>query len=267
VETSHTNGFAASLLSVGLDIRGTPILRDISWSIGRGEKWVVLGRNGSGKTSLLRLLSGFGYPSRGSMQVLGGQFGHSDLHAMRRSVGWVNADLVADIPGFMSSREVVLSGERGSIALYETMSAQEVRHADASLDAIGARHLADRRFPTLSTGERQRVLIARALAAVPQLLLLDEPCSGLDPRAREDFLESIADLFRTRPSLTVVSVTHHVEEITEGYEKMLLLMDGTVVDQGACDKVLAGPGIERVYGKRCRITRRDDRYSMHFVRE
>jgi iron complex transport system ATP-binding protein len=267
VEAPHTDGFAASLLSVGLDIRGTPILRDISWNVGWGEKWVVLGRNGSGKTSLLRLLSGFGYPSRGTMEVLGGRFGRSDLHQMRRSIGWVNGDLASDFPGFMNCREVVLSGERGSIAMYESMNAQEVRRANESLDAIGAGHLAGRLFPTLSTGERQRVLIARALAAEPRLLLLDEPCIGLDPLAREDFLGSLAVLFRSRPELSVISVTHHVEEIIEGYERILLLADGIVVDRGGREQVLTGPGIRRVYGERCRIARRDGRYAMYFESE
>ena len=116
-----TNHLAVSLSSVCLDIRGTRILSDISWDVGRGEKWVVLGLNGSGKTSLLRLLSGFGYPSRGDMQVLGEHFGRADLHQMRKRIGWVHGDLAADFPGFMNCREVVMSGAEGSIALYETM--------------------------------------------------------------------------------------------------------------------------------------------------
>jgi len=131
----------------------------------RGEKWVVLGLNGSGKTSLLRLLSGFGYPSRGDMHVLGEHFGKADLRVMRKRVGWVHGDLAADFPGFMSCREVVMSGAEGSIALYETMPEKTIEHADEGLTAIGAGRLAERMFNTLSTGERQRVLIARALAA------------------------------------------------------------------------------------------------------
>ncbi len=261
----ETDGPAVSLDSVSLDIRGRTILDSISWNVARGEKWVVLGLNGSGKTTLLRLLSCFGYPSRGVMRVLGGQFGRVDLRRLRRRVGWVNGDMAEDIPGFMTGRDVAVSGAEGSIALYDAPDGREAEEAEAALAAIGASQLADRTFHTLSTGERQRVLIARALAAGPELLLLDEPCTGLDPLAREDFLGSLARLFRERPALTVVSVTHHVEEIIEGYDNVLLLAGGRVVAQGACDAVMGGPGIAAVYGERCRVERREGRYVMHFT--
>ncbi len=257
---------AASLDSVCLDIRGTRILSGISWDVDRGEKWIVLGLNGSGKTSLLRLLSGFGYPSRGTMQVLGEHFGKADLRHMRRRVGWVHGDLAADFPRFMSCREVVMSGAEGSIALYEPMPDAAVERADEALTAIGAGRLGERMFHTLSTGERQRVLIARALAAEPELLILDEPCLGLDPIAREEFLHSLGRLFLARRELTVIGVTHHVEEIIDGYDCMLLLAGGTVVDQGTIAAVMAGPGIQRLYGDGFRIEADAGRYRMHFVR-
>jgi iron complex transport system ATP-binding protein len=266
VSTTGTNHLAASLSSVCLDIRGTRILSEISWDVRRGEKWVVLGLNGSGKTSLLRLLSGFGYPSRGEMQVLGEHFGRADLRLMRKRVGWVHGDLAADFPGFMDCREVVMSGAEGSIALYETMPEKTVGHADEALAAIGAGRLGGRMFHTLSTGERQRVLIARALTAGPELLILDEPCLGLDPLAREEFLHSLGLLFRHRPDLTVIGVTHHVEEIIDGYDRVLLLAGGRVVDQGTIQSVMAGPGVARLYGEGCRIEADAGRYRMHFTR-
>ena len=255
---------AASLRSVCLDIRGKRILSDITWQLGRGEKWVVLGLNGSGKTSLLRLLSGFGYPSRGRMEVLGEPFGHVDLRTLRKRIGWVHGDLASDFPGFMSGREVVMSGAEGSLALYDQMPREASLHAEEALAALGADELADRLFHTLSTGERQRVIIARALAAGPELLILDEPCLGLDPVARESFLESLQTLFLRRPELTVIGVTHHVEEIIEGYDRMMMLNGGRVAAQGPIRDVMAGPGLSRVYGPRCRIDRTGGRYHMYF---
>jgi len=266
VSTVGTNHLAASLDSVCLDIRGTKILSEISWDVRRGEKWVVLGLNGSGKTSLLRLLAGFGYPSRGDMHVLGEHFGRADLRFMRRRIGWVHGDLAADFPGFMNCREVVMSGAEGSIALYEPMPAQAIAHAEGALAVIGAGRLGERMFHTLSTGERQRVLIARALATGPELLILDEPCLGLDPLAREEFLHSLGLLFGRRPDLTVIGVTHHVEEIIDGYDRMLMLAGGMVVDQGTIQAVMAGPGVSRLYGEGCRIEADAGRYRMHFIR-
>ncbi len=256
---------AAVLDAVCLDIRGKRILHDVSWEIRPGEKWVVLGLNGSGKTSLLRLLSGFGYPSRGTMQVFGESYGRVDLRDLRKRIGWVHGDLAADFPRFMTCREVVESGGEGSIALYEELDGTAAKHADDALAAIAAVHLAERLFATLSTGERQRVLIARALAARPDLLLLDEPCLGLDPLAREDFLLSLSALFAARPGLTVIAVTHHVEEIVDGYERMLLMAGGRIAAQGARHEVLMGPGVGTVYGPRCRVEYREGRYAMYFT--
>jgi iron complex transport system ATP-binding protein len=265
VGASATNHAAIAMQGVCLDISGSRILDGISWEVTRGEKWVVLGLNGSGKSSLLRLISGFGYPSRGTMHVLGEPFGKTDLRVLRRHVGWVHGDLAADFPRFMNGREVVMSGAEGAIALYEDKDGRAAEEADAALDSIGARHLAGRLFHTLSTGERQRVLIARALAAGPRILLLDEPCIGLDPVAREDFLLSLSVLFQSRPDLTVIGVTHHVEEIIDGFTRLLVLAKGRVAGQGERDEVMAGPAIARVYGERCRVDRHEGRYAMRFV--
>jgi iron complex transport system ATP-binding protein len=261
-----SNPLAASLSSVCLDIGGKRILSDVSWKPGRGEKWVLLGLNGSGKTSLLRLLSGFGYPSRGEMEVLGEHFGRADLRQLRKRIGWVHGDLAADFPGFMNCREVVTSGAEGTIALYEELPPEAVARADHALESIGAGGLGDRLFRTLSTGERQRVLIARALAAGPELLILDEPCLGLDPVSREAFLRSLGTLFGSRPELTVIGVTHHVEEIIDGYDRMLMLAGGRVVDQGTIEAVMSGPGLARIYGEGCRVEVDGGRYHLRFTR-
>jgi iron complex transport system ATP-binding protein len=265
VSAPDVDGSAVALDDVSLEIGGKRILSDVSWHVGRGEKWVILGLNGSGKTSLLRLLSGFGYPSSGALSVLGERFGHTDLRSLRKHVGWVYGDLALDFPGFMTCTEVVLSGGEGTLAFYDRISPAEARRAGTALEEIGAGHLAERRFHSLSTGERQRVLIARALAARPQLLLLDEPCQGLDPVAREDFLLSLGYLFTRWTDLTVICVTHHVEEIIAGFQRVLVLAGGSARAKGPRDEVMGGVEIARVYGKRCRIEYREGRYSMYFT--
>lgn len=264
----HRNGKGAlELEGVSLDIDGRPILRDISWKAQRGEKWIVLGRNGSGKTSLMRMLSGFGFPSRGRVLVLGELLGRTDLHLLRRRVGWIYADLAADIPWFMTALEVVLSGAEGSLVVYEQLPGNEEAMALGMLEALGMKDFAPRSFSRLSTGERQRVLIARALAAGPELLLLDEPCQGLDPRAREEFLESLAGLLASRPDLSVVCVTHHVDEIIDGFSNVLVLEEGRVLAHGPRETVLTPVMVKRLFGERCRLHSRGGRYFLSFGKE
>jgi len=256
VEQRNGNG-ALELNAVSLDINGMPILRDVSWSAGRGEKWIVLGRNGSGKTSLMRLLSGFGFPSRGRMRVLGELLGRTDLHQLRKRVGWIHGDLAADIPPFMTGLEVVLSGSEGSLVVYDEVSPKDQAVALSMLAKLGVEDLANRSFARLSTGERQRVLIARALATGPELLLLDEPCQGLDPRAREEFLGSLSSLL----------ASHHVDEIIEGFSNVLVLEEGHVLAMGPRDSVLTPAMVKRLFGDRCTLHFRDGRYFLSFGRE
>ena len=255
---------ALELEGVCLDIDGRPILKDITWRAEKGEKWIVLGRNGSGKTSLMRMLSGFGFPSRGRIEVLGELLGRTDLHLLRRRVGWIHGDLAAEIPFFMTALEVVLSGAEGSLVVYEQVPQSEETMALGMLKALGMEDFAERRFFRLSTGERQRVLIARALASGPELLLLDEPCLGLDPRAREEFLESLAGLLAVRSDLSVVSVTHHVDEIIDGFSRVLILEEGTVLASGERKDVLTPAMVKRLFGEKCRLHSRGGRYFLSF---
>jgi len=258
------DNLAIHLCGVGYQIDGLPILKDISWTVVRGERWTVLGPNGSGKTSLLGMVAGYAFPSRGRVEVLGRRFGQADLRDLRQRVGWVHGDLRQRIPDFMSAQEVVLSGARGSLVLYEAAGRQEREGAAEHLAALGAAHLRARLFFSLSTGERQRVLIARALMADAQLLLLDEPCLGLDPLCREEFLSSLSGLLAARRDLTVVSVTHQVEEITPDFQKVLVLKEGGVLAAGGKDAALR-QGIDGgVFGPRCRLICREGRYQLRF---
>ena len=250
---------------IGLVVDGARILDDISVSLGSGERWVVLGPNGSGKTSLVRLFSGYAYPSEGTLQVLGERFGRTDLRLLRARIGWVHSDLRYQIPPFMKAAEVVMSRARGGLVLYGDVPAEALAQARGQLALLAADHLAERRFATLSTGERQRVLIARALAPDVELLLLDEPAIGLDPAARERFLEDLAALFRRRPELTVVYVTHDIAEITAGYDGVLVLDRGRTVARGKPPEALTRVTLQAVFGPRCRLHRHGDRYAIRFV--
>ena len=246
-------------------VDGARILDGISIALRGGERWVVLGPNGSGKTSLVRLFSGYAYPSEGTLHVLGERFGRTDLRLLRARIGWVHSDVRYQIPPFMTAAEVVMSRARGGLVLYGDVPAAALAQARRQLAMLSVVHLAERRFATLSTGERQRVLIARALAPDVELLLLDEPAIGLDPAARERFLEDLTALFRQRPELTAVYVTHDIAEITAGYDGVLVLDSGRTVARGSPREALTEVNLQAVFGPRCRLDRHGDRYAIRFV--
>ncbi len=260
-------GPAVAARGIGLVIDGARILDAITLTLQPGQRWVLLGPNGSGKTSLVRLFSGYSYPSEGTLEVLGERFGRTDLRLLRGRIGWVHSDVRYQIPPFMSVAEVVMSRSRGGLVLYGAVPEADRARASRQLAMLAASHLAHRRFATLSTGERQRVLIARALAPDVELLLLDEPAIGLDPAARERFLEDLAALFRQRPELTVVYVTHDIAEITRAYDGVLVLDRGREVAQGAPCDALTERNLQAVFGPRCRLDQRGDRYAIRFRRE
>ena len=164
-------------------------------------------------------------------------------------------------------RRLVLSGTDGSLVVYEQFTGSVESMALGMLESLGMEAFAGRRFFRLSTGERQRVLIARALAAGPELLLLDEPCQGLDPLAREEFLESLGRLLDSRRDLCVVFVTHHVDEIIQGFSRVLVLEAGRVLAEGPRARVLRPAMVKRLFGERCRLHSRDGRYFLSFGKE
>jgi iron complex transport system ATP-binding protein len=263
-------GLGAAVLEVsGLRIeRGrTTILRGVDWRVGAGEHWVILGANGSGKTSLLKALTGFLSPTAGAFSVLGQRYGASDWRELRRKVGVVTSAFAAAIPLAEKAVETVMSGKFAQLDLWARVTAADRRAATAWLRAMGAERIGDREWLYLSQGERQRVLIARALMARPQLLILDEPCAGLDPVAREEFLRALEQLARgdavangSRPGL--VLVTHHVEEITPSFTHALLLRAGEVVAAGPREAVLSSRNLSETFGAPMKLLRTDGRYRL-----
>lgn len=240
----------------------TAILRGIDWRVGAGENWVILGANGCGKTSLLKALTGFLSPTAGDFAVLGQRYGASDWRELRLKIGVVTSAFAMAIPPAEVALDTVISGRYAQLDLWTKTTHADARAALRLLRALEAERLADREWLYLSQGERQRVLIARALMAKPKLLILDEPCAGLDPVAREHFLRSIEKLARTRGAPALVLVTHHVEEITPAFTHALLLRAGQVVTAGVVGDVLTARNLTATFGAPIRFARRGARYRL-----
>jgi iron complex transport system ATP-binding protein len=241
---------------------GTPILQNVNWAIHPKEHWAILGANGSGKSSLLAVLAGYLTPTKGECEVLGQRFGFSDWRELRAHLGIVSATLASMVPDDEPAFCTVLTGRDGGIGLWAHVRAQEREEALEWLAKVEAAHLADRPWQVLSMGEKQRVLIARALIRSPRLLILDEPCAGLDPIAREGFLAFIARLIARPSAPAVVLVTHHVEEIIPGFTHALLLKQGRVAASGPLAETLRSDTLKRVFDSPLKISHRNGRYKL-----
>jgi iron complex transport system ATP-binding protein len=239
---------------------GTSILRDVSWRMDPGQHWVILGSNGSGKTSLLAALTGYLMPTAGTMDLLGRRFGESDWRELRQRIGIVSSSLRQLMADSEPAWQSVASGRYAMIDFWGQPSRSDRRQAFALLDQVEARHLAERPWAVLSQGERQRILIGRALMARPKVLILDEPCAGLDPVAREDFLDFVQRWTQAEGGPALVLVTHHVEEIRPGFTHALLLRQGGVVAAGELRQVLDSKRLSQTFGRPVTLSRRQGRY-------
>lgn len=257
-----------------LEVRGlrvergqTAILRGIDWRVGRGEHWAILGANGSGKTSLLKALTGFLSPSAGEFAVLGRRYGACDWRDLRLHIGVVTSAFAAAIPPAEVALETVISGKFAQLDLWAKPTRADRAAAGRLLRLAGAAGIAERAWLYLSQGERQRVLIARALMARPRLLILDEPCAGLDPVAREQFLRLVEKLARRRDAgaPALVLVTHHVEEITAAFTHALLLRGGRVVAAGPKEEAMTTANLTETFGAKLRLGRRAGRYRLEIL--
>jgi len=250
--------------------RGDTVLLDrVDWTVLPGEHWVILGANGSGKTSLLNTLSGFLQPTAGTVDVLGHRFGETDWKPLRRQIGVINHTVGDWIQDGETALEVAVGGLHGQINYWGRLGRSDVAAARKALSACGLAEAADRTWRQLSQGERQRLLIARARLASFRILVLDEPCAGLDPLARHWFLEFMSGLAQddADDAPTLFLVTHHVEEITAGFSHVLLLRGGRVVASGPRDRVLTAAHLSEVYGCPVRLTRRSGRHALEIVPE
>lgn len=246
---------------------GQRILDDVSWTVNADERWVVLGANGAGKTTILQLAGAQLHPTSGIAGVLGEVLGTVDVFELRPRIGQTSATLADRVPRAELVRDVVVSAAYAVIGRWrEAYDALDLERAERLLDQLGIGHLADRTFGTLSEGERKRTLIARALMTDPELLLLDEPAAGLDLGAREDLVQTLSELAADPSSPALVLVSHHVEEIPVGFTHALLLRHGRVVAAGPIEATLSDANLTSAFETPLTVRHADGRYAARRAR-
>ncbi|SHK34596.1 iron complex transport system ATP-binding protein [Rubritalea squalenifaciens DSM 18772] len=228
--------------------REETILHNASWEIREDQHWVVMGPNGSGKTTLLRILTGYENPTSGEVFTLGGtEDADEGWFDIRKSIGWVSMALAHRIEEDQFAADVVLTGREGIINFWEKPEKEDVEKTIKIMHRIDAWHLRDRLWGQLSQGERQRILIGRALMNESKLLVLDEPCAGLDPVAREHFLQFLEQLMRQKETPSIILVTHHVEEIIPPFSHALLMKQGRVLASGSIKQTITAENLSKTF--------------------
>ena len=251
-----------ALDGVSVQRGGSLLLDAVDWTVREGERWVVLGPNGAGKTTLLQVAATRIFPTSGTATVLGERLGRVDVFELRPRIGLASLALADQVKRSERVRDVVVTASYGMVGRWrESYDAADHARAGALLSVMGAGLLGDRAFGTLSEGERKRVLIARALMSDPELLLLDEPASGLDLGGREDLVRRLVRLTTGPGAPSTVLVTHHVEEIPPGVTHALVLRRGRVVSAGPVETALTSQTLGEAFGLPLVLERRDQRWS------
>jgi iron complex transport system ATP-binding protein len=253
---------AIELRNVSYVANGKTILDSINWTVQQGDHWAVLGPNGSGKTTLLRVACGYLWPNAGGEVFRKGRT-LVNLPELRKSIGWVTSTLPAQIPAQEKVISTVISGKFAQIGYWQgfgvAASKKDYSAAEKYLGQMDCNDLRDHEFGVLSQGEQQKVLIARARMTKPYLIVLDEPCAGMDPGARENFLATLQALGNQKRIASLIYVTHHVEEILPLFGKTLILKEGRVLYSGATRAVVKPDVLRELYGVSLQIINRKGR--------
>ena len=264
--------------TAAIDLRGVTVMKAgkelisrVDWQVEPGERWVLFGPNGAGKTTLLQVVSTYQFPARGTATILGERMGRTDVRRLRPRIGYVGPAPASLVRRYLPCRDIVVTGRHAAFVdtRWHHYTEADWDFADLQMEMMGVAEMADREFATLSDGEKKRVLIARALMARPDLLLLDEPGTGLDLGARERLIASLSGMAGHEEGLTVILVTHHVEEIPPGFDQVLILAEGRVAVVGAISEALTGEALTRIYGMPLTVESSNGRYratGMHVTR-
>ena len=241
---------------------GRLLLDDIDWHVDRTERWVLLGPNGAGKTTLLQVASTYLGPTRGTVRLLGETYGKVDVRTLRERVGYAGPEPAGMIRHRLPAIDIVVTGKHASFVdtKWHDYDEADWELAGRLLERFAADHLADRRYGSLSSGEKQRVFLARSLMTHPEVLFLDEAMTGLDLGARERLVASLADLAADPESPAVILVTHHVEEIPPGFGHIAMMSQGRLIARGPIDVVLSADSLSECYEAKLHVELRDGRY-------
>lgn len=240
--------------------QGVEILHNLNWQVTKGENWAVLGLNGAGKTTLLNMVNGYIWPTTGEVSVLGNKFGHTDIHQLRKSIGWVSSSLGERVNGRHLAEDIVVSGKFASIGLvFAEPVVEDFERARELMELLRVDYTYGQHYEKCSQGEKQKILIARGLMANPDLLILDEPTNGLDFIAREELLQTIEQIGKREKAPTIIFVSHHIEEILPIFSHTLLLENGTVFAKGIREEVLTSDYMSRLYKRNIQVDWRSNR--------
>jgi iron complex transport system ATP-binding protein len=249
------------LRAVGVVRDGTAVLDGVDWDLGHGERWVVLGPNGSGKTTLLLVAGMRLLPTAGSVEVLGEGYGRTDARALRRRIAFVSGALLRALRPTITAHDIVVTGRFAALeAWWHRYGVADHEQAEQLLAEAGMAEVSGRTLAVLSEGERQQVLLARALMGRPDLLLFDEPAAGLDLGNRERLVARLASLAADPAAPAMALVTHHLEEVPPGVTHALLLRGGRLTASGPVDAVMTSETLSRCFGLPVAVERLDGRW-------
>jgi iron complex transport system ATP-binding protein len=235
------------------------ILAPMSWTVAADERWLILGANGSGKTTLLRIAAMYEHPSTGDVRVLGERLGHTDVRVLRRRIGYMSPSLSAQLRPDLRCLDVVMTAKYAALEpWWHRYNAADEARAVTCLDRMGVAALAERTMATTSSGEQQRILLARTLMNDPAVVLLDEPSARLDLGGREQLVQALAELTTDPGAPPLILVTHHLDEVPQGMTHVLMLHEGQVVAKGPIGRALTSTSLSECFGLDLELERRAD---------